>query len=116
MRHSGLMTRRFTKLWTAGAVGAAVAPVLLANGRTEGLASVSGADISQTADDKLQSEFLFDLVFDRGAATNVGSPSINRVIVPVSGGTVEGPKLKGTILAPIPHGVSKNRVRRIILG
>jgi hypothetical protein len=94
------MTRRsFTKLWTAGA-GAAMAPVLIANGRMESFGSMRNADMSLTADDNLQSEFLFDLIFDRGAANNVRSPGVNRVIIPVSGGMVEGPQLKGTIIAP----------------
>jgi hypothetical protein len=94
------MTRRsFTKLWTVGA-GAAIAPVLSANGRTKGIDSITSANLDSTADEKLQSEFLFDLVFERGSATTVGSPGVNRVIVPVSGGTVEGPKLKGTVVAP----------------
>ncbi len=50
------------------------------------------------ADDKLQSELLIDLVLDTQPAHNVGSIGVNRVIVPVSGGTFEGPKLKGTVL------------------
>ncbi len=52
------------------------------------------------AAEKLESELLFDLVFERGPATNVGSPGGNRVVVPVSTGTFEGPKLKGTVIAP----------------
>ena len=50
--------------------------------------------------DKLQSELLLDLVLDRGPANNVGSVGVNRVVVPVSGGTFEGPKLKGTVVGP----------------
>ncbi len=52
------------------------------------------------AAEKLESELLFDLVFERGQATNVGSPGGNRVVVSVSTGTFEGPKLKGTVIAP----------------
>src|SRR5262249_7695034 len=48
----------------------------------------------------LQSEFLLDLVLDRGAASNVGSAGANRVVVAIAGGTFRGPKLKGTIVAP----------------
>ena len=51
-------------------------------------------------DIQLRSELLFDLVFERGPATAVGSPGGNRVVVPVSTGTFEGPKLKGTVIAP----------------
>ena len=51
-------------------------------------------------EEKLQSELLFDLVFERGTASTVGSPGGNRVVVPVSAGTFEGPKLKGVVVAP----------------
>jgi hypothetical protein len=50
------------------------------------------------ADEKLQSELLMDLILDTQPAHNVGSVGVNRVIVPVSGGTFEGAKLKGTVL------------------
>ena len=42
--------------------------------------------------DTLKSEFLFDVVFDVSTPFNLGS----RQIVPVTGGTFAGPKLKGT--------------------
>jgi hypothetical protein len=51
-------------------------------------------------DDKLRSELLLDLVFGKGPASTVGSPSGDRVVVPVSGGTFEGPRLKGTLVGP----------------
>ena len=41
--------------------------------------------------DTLKSEFLFDVVFDVSTPFNLGS----RQIVPVTGGTFAGPKLKG---------------------
>lgn len=53
---------------------------------------------SPPPDEKLQSELLMDLILDTQPAHNVGSIGVNRVIVPVSGGTYEGPKLKGTVL------------------
>ena len=52
------------------------------------------------ADEKLQSEFLLDLILETQPANNVGSPGVNRVVVPVTGGTFEGPKLKGTVVGP----------------
>jgi hypothetical protein len=67
------------------------------------LAASGGAVIgaqAPAADDKLQSEFLIDLILDTQAANNVGSLGVNRVIVPESGGTFEGPKLKGTVVGP----------------
>ena len=53
---------------------------------------------SGSADEKLQSERLMDLILDTQPANDIGSIGVNRVIVPVSGGTFEGPKLKGTVL------------------
>ena len=67
--------------------GAAVAPVLTIGGIAP-------------ADDTLQSEFLLDIVIDTLPANNVGSSGVDRVIVPVAGGTFEGPKLKGTVVGP----------------
>ena len=49
-------------------------------------------------EEKLQSELLMDLILDTQPPHNVGSVGVNRVIVPVSGGTFEGAKLKGTVL------------------
>jgi len=76
------ITRRaFARLCTAAA-GAGVAPALLAG---------------DAESEKLQSEFLFDLLLDKGQTNNVGQ---NRYVVPVSGGSFEGPKLKGTVVGP----------------
>jgi uncharacterized protein DUF3237 len=66
------------------AAGAAAAPFLAVRGAV-------------AADETLQSEFLLDLVIETGSANLLGA---DRVIVPVSGGTFEGPKLKGTIVGP----------------
>ena len=44
----------------------------------------------------LQSEFLLDLVIETVPPNTVGG----QLIVPVSGGTFDGPRLKGTIVAP----------------
>ncbi len=49
-----------------------------------------------TEDEKLQSEFLLRLVLETHPPNTVG----DRLIVPVSGGTFEGSKLKGTIVGP----------------
>jgi hypothetical protein len=53
-----------------------------------------------TADDKLQSEFLFDLVVEAQMPTNLATANGGRLIVPISGGTFTGPRLKGTIILP----------------
>ena len=52
------------------------------------------------AADTLQSEFLFELILERGTASTIGSPAPTRVIVPVAAGTVTGPRLKATVIAP----------------
>ena len=71
---------------------------------------------SVPAGDTLQSEFLFDLILERGTANNIGSPGVTRVIVPVSAGVFEGPKLKGAVVGPSgdwivarPDGVEHSR-------
>ncbi|MBZ5559120.1 MAG: DUF3237 domain-containing protein [Acidobacteriia bacterium] len=78
--------RRFAKFAAAAAVGST----------SLGAQSTTGAGDDKT----LKSEFLLDLVLDTQPANNVGSPGVNRVIVPVSGGTFTGPKLKGTVVGP----------------
>ena len=53
-----------------------------------------------TQDDKLKSEFLFDLNLEAQTPHSLGSAGGGRFIVPVSGGTFAGHGLKGTIVAP----------------
>jgi hypothetical protein len=82
-----LTRRTFAKLSVAAAATAA-APVFIP--------SSSGA----SEDDKLQSEFLLDLALDAQPPHRVGSAGSDRLIVAVSGGTFEGPRLKGKIVTP----------------
>lgn len=58
-----------------------------------------------TEDEKLQSEFLLRLVLETHPPNTVG----DRLIVPVSGGTFEGSKLKGTIVGPSGDWIEKRR-------
>lgn len=51
--------------------------------------------LAQDAGSALKSELLMDVVFDVATPHNLGS----RMIVPVTGGTFTGPKLKGTALS-----------------
>jgi hypothetical protein len=51
-------------------------------------------------DDTLQSELLVDLTLDTLPAHQIGAVGGGRLVVPVSGGTFEGPRLKGTIISP----------------
>jgi hypothetical protein len=72
---------------------------------------------AQDAGSTLKSELLMDVVFDVATPHNLGS----RMIVPVTGGTFTGPKLKGTAMAPggdwitrRPDGASVLNVRAIL--
>jgi hypothetical protein len=62
------------------------------------LSALAGAPLIAAAaeDDKLKSEFLLTIVVQTEHPSALG----DRLIVPVSGGTFEGPKLKGSILPP----------------
>jgi hypothetical protein len=60
--------------------------------------SVGAGGQPPAAEEKLRSDLLMDLILDTQPPHNVGSVGVNRVIVPVSGGTFDGPKLKGTVL------------------
>jgi hypothetical protein len=53
-------------------------------------------------DDRLQSEFLMDLTLETQPphATGAVAGGGGRRVVPVSGGTFEGPRLKGTVISP----------------
>ena len=51
-------------------------------------------------DDGLQSEFLADLTLEAQAPHEVGGAGGGRLVVPVSGGTFEGPRLKGSVVSP----------------
>ena len=87
-----LISRRaFAKFSMTAPVSVAAAPA--------GFLLVAGA-APGAADDKLQSELLFDLVLEPKTPSDVGSPGVNRFIVEVAEGTFEGPKLRGTIVGP----------------
>jgi hypothetical protein len=92
------MTRRmFGKVCAASAAGAAVVPVSAAapwGGVTPRRHEQSTATAQDV--DKLLSEWLFDLVIDTQPPHAIG----DHQVVPVVGGTFEGPRLKGVIVAP----------------
>ena len=121
---SSITRRRFSSLLTAAAGSALVigdpARASVAPGGTPD-AGRGPSTTPSTETDALQSEFLLDLVLDRGATSNVGSTGVNRVVVTVAGGTFEGPKLKGTIVAPSgdwilarPDGTSVLDIRAVL--
>ena len=88
-----LTRRTFAKL-SAAAAATVAAPVFAATKPGD------AASLPSTQDDKLQSEFLFNLTLEAQAPHSLGLPGSGRLIVPVSGGTFEGPRLKGTIITP----------------
>jgi len=63
-------------------------------------ASPPSSPTPAAAEDKLQSEFHFDLVLEAQMPTNLTTANGGRLIVPISGGTFTGPRLKGTIVPP----------------
>jgi hypothetical protein len=78
---------------------------MLAAGLALSLAAGANADAAQppasvTQGDSLRSEFLFDIVLTTGAVSSVGSEGAARVVIPVTGGTFEGPNVRGTVVAP----------------
>jgi hypothetical protein len=93
------MTRRTFARLSACIASAAAAPALLGGGVAGATSQELGSAAVPDAA-KLQSELLLDLVFEKGPASSVGSVGVNRIVVPVSGGSFEGPKLKGTIVGP----------------
>src|SRR5258708_24183557 len=93
-----LMTRRtFGKICAASGASAAVVPISSAapwmsgSPRRHDQSTATAQD-----DDKLLSEWLFDLIIDTQPPHAMG----DHLVVPVIGGTFEGPQLKGVIVAP----------------
>ena len=79
-----------------------------------GTAAAAQQPAASSAPAPLKTEFLMDMILDVGAPQSLGT----RRIVPVTGGTFEGPKLKGTALPGgadwilvRPDGVSELNVR-----
>jgi uncharacterized protein DUF3237 len=90
-KHVPMSRRAFTKGGAAAVAGLGI---------TTALGAQRGND-----SDTLKSEFLMLLRFeypDRipGNPKEGGLPGMRRSIVPISKGTFEGPKLKGTVIAP----------------
>ena len=60
-------------------------------------ASLAQPQDAGSAEDTLRSEFLLDLTLDAKRPTTIGFPGGERSIVSVTGGTFQGPRLRGTI-------------------
>ena len=93
-----LTHRTFAKLSAIAAATALGVVLTIADLAASAPKSEDGARATQ--DDKLQSEFLLDLTLEAQTPHNLGSAGGGRLIVPVSGGTFAGPRLKGTIVPP----------------
>lgn len=89
------MMRKALATFLAGAVGAC-----LALSPSAANAADSQSPAPAVASDSLRSEFLFDIVLTTGPVSSVGSEGAARVVIPVTGGTFEGPNVRGTIVAP----------------
>jgi len=88
------------KIAILGPTLAAATTLALLFASTGFAASPPSSPTPAAADDKLQSEFLFDLVLEAQMPTNLATANGGRLIVPISGGTFTGPRLKGTIVLP----------------
>src|SRR5471030_78294 len=95
---NGLTRRSFAKLGEAAAMALGVAGAGLQ------AQSPNPAAARSPADDKTDLQFLMDVALDLqgpgGGSHTIGFPGAQRVTVAVTGGTFEGPKLKGTVLTP----------------
>src|SRR5262245_35488922 len=93
-----LMTRRtFGKICAASGANAAVVPIAAAT-PWMGVSRRRHDQSTATAqdDDTLRSELLFDLIIETQPPHVIG----DHQVVPVTGGTFEGPRLKGIIAGP----------------
>jgi hypothetical protein len=88
----GLSRRRFAKF------GQATVAALGLSGT--GLMAQSATAPRSPEDGKPDLEFLMQASFDVQGSHTVGFPGGERVTVSVTGGTFEGPRLKGTVLTP----------------
>ena len=63
-----------------------------------GISAAIAQHVSLAADDaNVRTEFLFDLSLTTAPRSEIGS---DRIVVPVSSGTFEGPRLKGSVAGP----------------
>jgi hypothetical protein len=102
----GHVSRRTFAQLSAIAMATAVEPLLagrLAAGvtpRDAAPARPQGSGSRSAPDDTLRSEFLADITFETQTPHETGGSGGGRLVVPVSGGTFEGPRMKGTVIGP----------------
>ena len=89
--------RRFAEL---GATAATSLGLVGLSGLTldaqQGRGAATASPASTTRPESLKSEFLMDLILETAPAVTIGP----RTVVGVTGGTFEGPKLKGKVIGP----------------
>ena len=93
----GITRRQFTGMVTAAAAGFAVSATDTDLSAFTTQAAPGGAQAATASrPEALKSEFLMDMILETQPAVQVGA----RTAVAVTGGTFEGPKLRGTIISP----------------
>jgi uncharacterized protein DUF3237 len=102
------LTRRMFAKLSAAAVATGVGP-FVAGSRPASNVTLSKNDEPALEEgprgrlaqaDTLQSTFLMDLTLETERPHAVGGVGAGRLVVPVSGGSVEGPGIKGSVVAP----------------
>ena len=89
--------RRFAELSATAATGLGLAGLSgLRLDAQQGRGNASAAPQASPRPEALRSEFLMDLILETAPAVTIGS----RTVVGVTGGTFEGPKLKGKVVGP----------------
>jgi len=64
------------------------------------VAMVAARRVAAQQEEKLQSAFLADLTIEIEPRHDTGARTGGRFVIPVAGGTIEGPRLKGTLVRP----------------
>jgi hypothetical protein len=91
--------RRFAELGATAATGlglTGLAGLTLDAQQGRGAAQGGTPPVAVPRPEALKSEFLMDMILETAPAVAIGS----RTVVAVSGGTFEGPKLKGKVVGP----------------
>jgi len=98
MNRSRRLTRRqFAGLGASAAIaGLGVSELAISPAQASGVQAAAGAPAGAPRPETLKSEFLMDLILETQPAVTMGP----RTAVAVTGGTFEGPKLRGKVISP----------------
>jgi hypothetical protein len=94
MAQSPRISRRHFARATAGSLAGIAAAAGISAGDLAAQAGAPGAPAARP--DALKSEFLMDMILETAPAVQLGP----RTVVAVTGGTFEGPKLRGKVVSP----------------